>query len=87
MGLHNRATSAIRECISSDNANHGIYVGDQARPTLEENTCEGSAWSGIAVCDQANPTVLNNNCTQQTGSDCLLGKCNRDNPWQRMQQQ
>ncbi|MBU1877481.1 MAG: right-handed parallel beta-helix repeat-containing protein, partial [Chloroflexi bacterium] len=43
----------VRECRAESNGLHGIYVQDQAQPTLEGNICTGNDYTGIVYFDDA----------------------------------
>jgi parallel beta-helix repeat protein len=45
--LLGQVRGTVADCEASDNGLHGIYVGEQAQPVLEANTCEGNTYNGI----------------------------------------
>lgn len=55
-------TGAARRNTCRGNEQHGIYVGEQATPTLEENVCEQNKWDGSAYVGNAGGIARRNIC-------------------------
>jgi len=53
---------SVAECEASNNGLHGIYVANQAQPTLEANTCHSNKYSGIVYSGNATGTARQNTC-------------------------
>jgi len=64
MGIayYNSAAGVARRNTCRDNATDGIYVGWQARPTLDANTCELNQHSGIVYVDSGQGAARENIC-------------------------
>ena len=52
----------VTECLIEHNDTDGVRMWDQARPTLEANTCRHNATDGLSVADQARPILEGNTC-------------------------
>jgi parallel beta-helix repeat protein len=61
------------EHLRSGNEKYGIYVGGQARPTLEGNTCRENKDCGIAYWDSAAGTARQNTCVGNEGFGIYVG--------------
>ena len=66
--LEDQCTSVIRKCLIEDNGGDGIFVNDEASPTLEENQCLRNRESGIYFQEQSCGSVRRNVC-HENGDD------------------
>ncbi|MBP1466216.1 right-handed parallel beta-helix repeat-containing protein, partial [Candidatus Chloroploca sp. M-50] len=66
LALGGQTGGLVRQCEVRGNATYGIYVGDQAQPTLEANTCQQNQQSGIGYGGSAGGTARQNTCTGNT---------------------
>jgi parallel beta-helix repeat protein len=60
--LYGTVRGQVKACEIVGNGACGIYVGEQANPILEGNTCNENKWSGIAYLNNASGTARNNTC-------------------------
>ncbi len=62
--LQGTTTGTVRGCTATENDNTGIFVEDQAQPTLEQNTCRANSSVGISLIDDSTATVRQNVCQE-----------------------
>jgi parallel beta-helix repeat protein len=60
--LYGTVRGHVEACQATGNRLHGIYVGEQAQPTLEGNTCRENKQIGIFFMDTAKGTARQNTC-------------------------
>jgi parallel beta-helix repeat protein len=66
LSLEGDTTGTVKECIvEGGSGSVGIFVKDQARPSLEMNTCSNNGY-GIRVSDDAQPSLIGNICRDNT---------------------
>ncbi|MGB9690126.1 right-handed parallel beta-helix repeat-containing protein, partial [Thermogutta sp.] len=73
-----RAGGTARNNVCRNNGLHGILLRNEAKPTLEGNTCEGNQGSGIAYYDHAGGTARKNVCRGNRW--CQIEKSEGANP-------
>ncbi len=66
-----RGIARYNKCTDNDNMD-GIYVGDYAVVTLEENECYSNYSNGIQVGDNAVATLTNNKCNNNGSSGIVF---------------
>jgi len=60
--LSGSARGSVHNCEASNNALHGIEIGDQAHPSLEENVLVHNDEDGIAFFESAGGKAIKNRC-------------------------
>jgi parallel beta-helix repeat protein len=61
--VHGTTQGTIARCEAVGNQWHGMVVAEQARPTLDANTCQRNKGGGIAYLDSAAGEARGNTCT------------------------
>jgi parallel beta-helix repeat protein len=65
--LQGNTTGVVRECEAVENDNVGIYVGEQAQPTLEGNVCTDNEVVGIGYVGNSGGVARQNECSGNRG--------------------
>jgi len=71
--LKGNVRGKVMSCQMQGNGT-GIIVGEQAQPTLENNTCQRNKASGIAYFDDAAGTAKKNTCTDNEKRGIYVGE-------------